>query len=66
MRGAVAVQLVQDRAEIVPALQRALLVAAEQVRYAPVDASEAADKLEFLAGELRWIHRLSAGLARAL
>jgi len=55
-----------DRAEIVPALQRAPLATAEQVRYAPVDASEAADKLEFLAGELRWIHRISAGLARAL
>jgi hypothetical protein len=55
-----------DRAGIVPALQRAPLATAEQIRYAPVDASEAADKLEFLARELRWIHRISASLARAL
>jgi hypothetical protein len=55
-----------DRAPIVPALQRAPLASAERVRYAPVDAAGAADALEFLAGQLRWIHGISAGLARAL
>ena len=33
---------------------------------APVDAAEAAGSLEFLAGQLRWIHGVSASLARAL
>jgi hypothetical protein len=33
---------------------------------APVDAVGAAASLEFLAGELRWIHGISADLARAL
>jgi aminoglycoside phosphotransferase (APT) family kinase protein len=55
-----------DRASIVPALRHAPLDAAERVRYAPVDAAGAADSLEFLAGQLRWIHGVSAGLARAL
>lgn len=32
----------------------------------PVDAAGAAASLEFLAGELRWIHAISADLARAL
>jgi hypothetical protein len=32
----------------------------------PIDASGAADSLEFLARELRWIHRLTPDLARAL
>ena len=55
-----------DRARIVPALQRSPLASAERVRYAPVDAAGAAASLEFLAGELRWIHGISADLARAL
>jgi hypothetical protein len=55
-----------DRAGIVPALQRSPLASAERVRYAPVDAAGAAASLEFLAGELRWIHGISADLARAL
>jgi len=42
------------------------LASAERVRYAPVDAAGAAASLEFLAGELRWIHGISADLARAL
>jgi hypothetical protein len=55
-----------DRARIVPALLRSPLASAERVRYAPVDAAGAAASLEFLAGELRWIHGISADLARAL
>ena len=55
-----------DRARIVPALQLSPLASAERVRYAPVDAAGAAASLEFLAGELRWIHGISADLARAL
>jgi hypothetical protein len=51
---------------MVPALQRSPLASAERVRYAPVDAAGAAASLEFLAGELRWIHGISADLARAL
>ena len=55
-----------DRARIVPALQRSPLASAERVKYAPVDAAGAAASLEFLAGELRWIHGISGDLARAL
>ena len=55
-----------DRARIVPALQRSPLASAERVRYAPVDPAGAAASLEFLAGELRWIHGISVDLARAL
>jgi hypothetical protein len=39
---------------------------AVHVKYWPIDASGAADSLEFLARELRWIHRLTPDLARAL
>jgi aminoglycoside phosphotransferase (APT) family kinase protein len=55
-----------DRARIVPALQRSPLASAERVRYLPVDAAGAAASLEFLAGELRWIHGISPDLARAM
>lgn len=55
-----------DRARIVPALQRAPLADAERVSYWPVSAAGVAGKLEFLAGQLRWIHGISASLARAL
>jgi hypothetical protein len=55
-----------DRPSILPALQRSPLATAEHVKYWPIDASGAADSLEFLARELRWIHRLTPDLARAL
>jgi Phosphotransferase enzyme family len=55
-----------DRASVVPALQRSPLATAELIKYWPIDASGAAASLEFLAGELRWIHSISADLARAL
>jgi hypothetical protein len=42
------------------------LASAERVRYAPVDAAGATASREFLVGELRWIHGISADLARAL
>ena len=55
-----------DRASILPALQRSPLATAELVKYWPIDADGAAGALEFLAGQLRWIHRLAPGLAAAL
>jgi hypothetical protein len=55
-----------DRGSILPALQRSPLASAEHVKYAPIDASGAATSLEFLACQLRWIHRLAPDLARAL
>ena len=55
-----------DRPSILPALPRSPLATAEHVKYWPIDASGAADSLEFLARELRWIHRLTPDLARAL
>lgn len=55
-----------DRASIIPALLRDPLTTAERVKYWPIDAAGAANSLEFIAGELRWIHRLAPDLARAL
>ena len=47
-------------------MARSPLASAEHVKYAPIDASGAAASLEFLARQLRWIHRLAPDLARAL
>jgi hypothetical protein len=55
-----------DRSSILAALQRSPLATAEHVKYWPIDAAGAANSLEFLARELRWIHRLAPDLARAL
>jgi phosphotransferase family enzyme len=55
-----------DRASIVPALGAALLAGAGQVGYLTHGPTGAADVLEHLAGQLRWLDRISAGLARAL
>jgi Phosphotransferase enzyme family len=55
-----------DRASILPAVERSPLASAEVIRYYPVDACGAAASLEFLAGQLRWIHALVPDLARAL
>lgn len=41
---------------ILPALQRCRLLAAERIKYAPVNSAEAADALEHHARELRWLH----------
>jgi Ser/Thr protein kinase RdoA (MazF antagonist) len=51
---------------ILPALQRCTLAAAERLRYWPVSPAEAADSLEFLAAELRWLQDISPDLARGL
>ena len=55
-----------DRPSIMAALQRSPLATAERVKYWPIDAAGAANSPEFLARELRWIHRLAPDLARAL
>ena len=47
-----------DHQAVVPALQRCRLLAAERVKYAPVDAAGAADVLEHHARELRWLRSL--------
>jgi hypothetical protein len=49
-----------------PAVERSPLASAEVIKYDPLDASAAADSLEFLAGQLRWIRSLLPDLARAL
>jgi hypothetical protein len=54
-----------DAALLVPELARCKLAQAAQITYWPADAAVAADKLEFLAGELRWINSVSAALASA-
>jgi len=53
---------VSDRRAILPALQRCLLLAAERVKYAPVNAVEAAESLEYHARELRWLHSITPRL----
>jgi aminoglycoside phosphotransferase (APT) family kinase protein len=45
-----------DWRTILPALQRCRLLAAERIKYAPVNSSEAAEALEHRARELRWLH----------
>jgi hypothetical protein len=53
-----------DRRAIVPALQQCRLLTAERVKQAPVNAAEAAEALEHISGELRWLHSVSAHLSR--
>jgi aminoglycoside phosphotransferase (APT) family kinase protein len=55
-----------DRRAVLPALHRCRLVAAERVKYHPVDAAGAADSFEHLARELRWVHGIAAELRSAL
>jgi hypothetical protein len=52
----------RNRRAILPALQRCRLLAAERIKYAPVNAAEAADALEHHANELRWWHSISSHL----
>jgi Phosphotransferase enzyme family len=52
-----------DRHLIVPALQRAKLLAAERVKYAPIGPADAAMSLEYYAGQLRWLQDISDDLA---
>jgi hypothetical protein len=56
----------KERSAILPALRQAMLATTENISHRPVDAAGAADALEFLAGELRWLHAVLPGLARAL
>lgn len=56
----------RDRLAIVPALREALLATTENIRYRPLDAAGAAEALEFVAGELRWLHAVRPALERAL
>jgi len=53
---------ITDARAILPALQRSRLLAAERVKYAPVSAAEAAEALEFHAGELRWLSSIISHL----
>jgi len=53
-----------DWLTILPALQRCRLLAAERIKYAPVNPAEAADALEHHARELRWLHSFLAHLDR--
>jgi hypothetical protein len=55
-----------DRAAILPALQRSELVKAECVQQWPLTAAEAADTLEETARRLRWLDSVLADLERAL
>jgi len=55
-----------DRAAIVPALARCVLDTAEHIKYWPIAPADAANSLEFVAGQLRWIHSISPDLARAV
>jgi hypothetical protein len=55
-----------DRKAILPALTQCTLAGAGRIRYWPVSATGAARSLEYLAQELRWLHGISADLARAL
>jgi len=54
-----------DPAVLIPELAHCKLAQAKQIAYWDVDAVVAADKLESLAGELRWIHAISPALGRA-
>ena len=53
-----------DWRTILPALQRCRLLAAERIKYAPVNPTEAADALKHHARELRWLHSFLAHLHR--
>lgn len=55
-----------SRRAILPALRAALLAGTENIRRWPLDAAGAAGALEFVAGELRWLHAVLPTLERAL
>ncbi|GIF75040.1 phosphotransferase [Asanoa siamensis] len=55
-----------DRRAILPALRDATLTPVESLRHWPLDAAGAAGALEFVAGELRWLHAAMPELERAL
>ncbi|SBT68416.1 Phosphotransferase enzyme family protein [Micromonospora sediminicola] len=53
-----------DRSVMVAALQQSRLLAAERIKHAPVDAAEAAEALEHVSRELRWLHSVRSHLSR--
>jgi Phosphotransferase enzyme family len=55
-----------DRRAILPALQRSTLATVESIATWPLSPAEAADSLEYLAQELRWLHTITPALERAL
>jgi Phosphotransferase enzyme family len=55
-----------SRRAILPALRDARLASLEAVRRWPLDAAGAAGALEFVAGELRWLHAILPSLELAL
>jgi hypothetical protein len=55
-----------DRGAIMPALQRAKLLAAGRVKDAPIGPADAAVSLDYHAGQLRWLARTHDWLAAAL
>jgi hypothetical protein len=55
-----------DRAAILPALQRSELTNAESVQQWQLTPAEAADSLEETARRLRWLDSVLADLERAL
>ena len=55
-----------SRRAILPALREAKLAALESIRSWPLDAAGAAGTLEFVAGELRWLHAILPALEQAL
>lgn len=55
-----------SRRAILPALRDAKLATLESIRRWPLDAAGAAGALEFVAGELRWLHAILPTLEQAL
>lgn len=56
----------EPRAAILPALHDATLATTENIRRWPLDAAGAAGALEFVAGELRWLHAALSAMEKAL
>jgi hypothetical protein len=56
----------EDRSALLPALTAAKLSATEYIRTWPLDAAGLAGALEFVAGELRWLHGVLPDLESAL
>jgi aminoglycoside phosphotransferase (APT) family kinase protein len=55
-----------DRRAVLPALRRSVLAGAERIATWPLSPAETAASLEYLAGELRWLHTVAPALERAL
>ncbi|MFB9835571.1 phosphotransferase [Actinoallomurus acaciae] len=55
-----------DGPAVLPALRRSVLAGAERIATWPLSAADTAASLEYLAGELRWLHAVTPALERAL